>query len=117
MLPNRKQAHRPKAARSQDAPAPKPAAATRAGRAQMFGDAGQNVEDEKKRTERTPEPQNHAPTVGKTGGRGARAERPSEGSDRKQASAPPVEVTRNSKPPAETPKATAKHGKPNASAR
>jgi hypothetical protein len=28
-----------------------------------------------------------------------------------------VEVTRRAKPPAETPKATAKHGKPNASAR
>jgi hypothetical protein len=77
-------------------------------RAQMFG-AGQGVEEEKKRREQSsPEPQNAAPTVGKTGGRGAKAERPSEGSDRKQAKKPPVEVTRTSKPPAETPNARAK---------
>lgn len=52
-----------------------------------------------------PEPQDAAPTVGKTGGRGARAERPSPVSDRKQAARPLVEVTRSHKPPAETPKA------------
>lgn len=87
--------------RKQSSLSPEP----RADKAQMFGDAGVHVEDEKKRTERAPETQNAAPTVGKTGGRGAKAERPSEGSDRKQASAPPVEVTRRAKPPAETPKA------------
>jgi hypothetical protein len=52
-----------------------------------------------------PEPQDAAPTVGKTGGRGARAERPSPVSDRKEAARPLQEVTRSSKPPAETPKA------------
>ena len=81
-------------------------AAPRRERAQMFGDASVKLEPEKVRRERSsPEPQNTAPTVGKTGGRGAKAEKPSEGSDRRQASAPPVEVTRTSKPPAETPKA------------
>jgi hypothetical protein len=68
--------------------------------------AGQGSMDTVERHERTaPEPQQEAPTVGKTGARGAKAERPSEGSDRKQTSAAPVEVTRGAKPPAETPKA------------
>lgn len=62
---------------------------------------------------KAPEPADGAPAVGKTG-RGARAERPSEGSDRKQASALPVEQGRRSKAPAETPKA---RGKPSAAAR
>jgi hypothetical protein len=100
MASNRKQGSLPQAARASRAHA-----TSRADRAQMFGDAGVHVEDEKKRTERAPETQNAAPTVGKTGGRGAKAEKPSEGSDRKQATAPPVEVTRRAKPPAETPKA------------
>lgn len=87
-------------------------------RGQMFGGAGQGVDEEKKRRERSsPEPQNSAPNVGKTGGRGAKAERPSEGSDRKQAKAPPVEVTRTSKPPAETPNARLGATKPRAAAR
>ena len=86
-------------------------------RAQMFG-AGQGVDEDKKRREQSsPEPQNAAPTVGKTGGRGAKAEKPSEGSDRKQARKPPVEVTRTSKPPAETPNARRGHAKPSAAAR
>lgn len=68
--------------------------------------AGQGSMETVERNERTaPEPQQEAPTVGKTGARGAKAERPSEGSDRKQTSAAPVEVTRGGKPPAETPKA------------
>ncbi len=60
-----------------------------------------------------PEPQDAAPTVGKTGGHGARAERPSPVSERKQAQKPLVEVTRSHKPPAETPKArTGQPGRP-----
>ena len=101
MLSNRKQGSLPQAARANRAGAP-----SRVDRGLMFGDAGVHVEDEKKRTERAPVTENSAPTVGKTGGRGAKAEKPSEGSDRKQASAPPVEVTRRAKPPAETPKAS-----------
>ena len=116
MSSNRHHGAAPGAAREQGSQASTPAG-KHAGRAQMFGDAGLHVEDEKKRSERTPEPQNSAPTVGKTGGRGAKAERPSEGSDRKQASAPPVEVTRKSKPPAETPKASASRANPKARAR
>jgi hypothetical protein len=64
-----------------------------------------------------PDPKQAPPTVGKTGNRGARAERPCEGSDRKQASAPPVEQGRRGKPPAETPKSSAAAGKPSAALR
>lgn len=70
-----------------------------AGGAQVTGDTVERRDHEQ------PEPDNGSPNVGKTGGRGARAERPSEGgSDRKTATAP-VESTRRAKPPAETPKA------------
>jgi hypothetical protein len=94
---------------------------SQADRARMYGDAGVKVEPAKTRRERSsPEPQDTAPTVGKTGGRGAKAERPSEGSDRRQGSAPPVEVTRTGKPPAETPNSRStphRSSKPNATAR
>lgn len=66
------------------------------------------------RNERTHEPEDAPPTVGKTSGRGAKAERPSPVSDRKEASKAPVEVTRGAKPPAETPRAPAYKGKPRA---
>jgi hypothetical protein len=79
-------------------------------RARMFGDAGVNADLPKTRRERSPEPQDTAPTVGKTGGRGHKAEKPSEGSDRRQARRPPVEVTRTSKPPAETPNSRSSRG-------
>lgn len=64
-----------------------------------------------------PDPKQSPPTVGKTGGRGARAERPSEGSDRKQACAPPVEQGRRGKPPAESPKSRGAASKPSAALR
>jgi hypothetical protein len=109
------------APRRERAPARKEQGGLRpAERARMFGDAGMKVDPAKTRRERSaPEPQDTAPTVGKTGGRGAKAEKPSEGSDRRQGSAPPVEVTRTSKPPAETPKShgTRRSSKPSASAR
>jgi hypothetical protein len=86
------------------------------------GQAAQMSEATMSRRERSaPEPQDTQPTVGKSGGLGGRAEKPSEGSDRRQASAPPVEVTRTAKPPAETPKARSTAARrtsgPNAAAR
>lgn len=65
----------------------------------------------------SPDPREAPPTVGKTGGRGARAERPSEGSDRKQACAPPVEQGRRGKPPAESPKSRGAATRPSAALR
>lgn len=74
--------------------------------ANMFvASTGGDVKDASHLNRNGQEPQDAAPTVGKTGGRGARAERPSPVSDRKQAARPLQEVTRSSKPPAETPKA------------
>jgi hypothetical protein len=69
--------------------------------------ASQVTADTLQRRQRVePEPEQAAPTVGKTGGRGGKAERPSEGgTDRLRAKTPLVESTRAHKPPAETPKA------------
>lgn len=75
---------------------------------------GEQIE-RRDRTE--PEPDQAAPTVGKTGAGGARAERPSEGgSDRRRGKTPPAESSRTHKPPAETPKARGLTG-PSASAK
>lgn len=65
----------------------------------------------------SPEPADGAPTVGKTSERGARAERPSPVSERRQAMAPPVEASHRGKPPAETPKSSGGGGRPSASGR
>lgn len=65
--------------------------------------AGDTVE---RRDHEQLEQDNGAPTVGKTG-RGARAERPSEGGSDRKAKTKPVESTHKAKPPAETPKSAA----------
>jgi len=57
------------------------------------------------------------PTVGKTSGRGAKAERPSPLSERRQAKLPASEVSRRAKPPAETPKSLGAPSRPRAAAR
>lgn len=57
------------------------------------------------------------PKAGKSGGMGAKAERPSEGSDRRVSGKPPVEVSRAGKPPAETPRAAPAPGSAQAKAR
>ncbi len=79
-----------------------------AGDAQVAGDPLERRDHEQSEGE-------NAPTVGKTGGRGARAERPSEGGSDRKAKTAPVETTRVAKPPAETPKAGGL-SRPNASA-
>lgn len=79
------------------------------GGAQVAGDTVERRDHEQS------EQENSAPTVGKTGGRGARAERPSEGGSDRKAKTAPVETTRVAKPPAETPKASGL-SRPNAAA-
>jgi hypothetical protein len=64
----------------------------------------------------SPEPEDASPAVGKTSGRGAKAERPSPVSERRQAAKPPVESSRSVKPPAETPKAGSGRARPKAAA-
>lgn len=74
-------------------------------RADAAGDAQVAGDPVERRDHEQTEQENSAPTVGKTGGRGARAERPSEGGSDRKAKTAPVETTRVAKPPAETPKA------------
>lgn len=89
--------------------------------AQMFsGTAGTGGSDEAEggiHDGGSPAPQDGAPTVGKTSGRGSRAERPSPQSERRQASAPASELDRTAKPPAETPKSEAGADRPSAAER
>jgi hypothetical protein len=73
------------------------------------GQAGDAVKDRS-----SPDPGQAPPTIGKTGRRGAKAERPSPESERKLAEAPPVEVSRRGKPPAETPKSHGRSSAPKA---
>lgn len=86
--------------------------------AQMFsGTAGSDEAEGGIHDAGSPPPQDGAPTVGKTSGRGSRAERPSPQSERRQASAPATELPRSAKPPAETPKSEAGEDRPSAAAR
>ncbi|HVE52966.1 MAG TPA: hypothetical protein VNB23_06245 [Ramlibacter sp.] len=83
---------------------------------QMFASPTSHGEADSTVDRSSTDPQDAAPTVGKTTGRGAKAERPSPKSERQQKTAP-VESSRTSKPPAETPRArTAGWGKPMAAA-
>ena len=83
---------------------------------QMFASPTSNGQADSTVNDRaSPEPEDAPPTVGKTSGRGARAERPSPVSERRQAKVSPVESSRTAKPPAETPKAAAARGRPRAS--